>query len=74
MSIDKVDIRFFDKVELEGIYLQDIQKDTFLYAKSINANISDWSISEGFVEVSNLSLNEGHVHIKKYEGDSTLNF
>jgi len=72
--IDKVDFRFFDKAELKGIYLEDIQKDTFLFTESITANIADWSISDGFVEVSNLELNNGHIHIRKYEGDTSLNF
>ena len=74
VHIDKVDITFFDEVELKGVYLEDIQKDTFLYTNTIHASIADWSIREGFVDVSNLSLNEGHCHIRKYKGDTTLNF
>jgi TamB, inner membrane protein subunit of TAM complex len=72
--IDKVDIKFVDKVELKGVYIEDIQKDTFIYADFIHADIDDWSLSESFVKVSNVKFSDGHILIKKYKGDSTLNF
>ena len=74
VSIDKVEITFFDEVDLKGVYLEDVRKDTFLYTDNIHANIADWSISESFVNVSNLSLQGGHCHIRTYAGDSTMNF
>lgn len=75
ISIGKVDIVFFDKLELEEIYVEDVRKDTFLYTKTILAEIEDWGIKgQPFVDVSNLSLNTGKVFLRKYEGDSTLNF
>lgn len=74
VRIDKVDIVLIDELDLQGVYIEDIRKDTFLYTKSIHATIADWSLSESFVNVSNVSLNEGHIHIRKYKGDSTLNF
>ncbi|MEZ4923329.1 MAG: translocation/assembly module TamB domain-containing protein [Crocinitomicaceae bacterium] len=74
VRIDKVDIVFIDKVDIEGVYIEDIQKDTFLYTQLIHADIADWSLKESFVKLSNVTLNEGHIHIRKYLGDSTLNF
>ncbi|MEO9531510.1 MAG: translocation/assembly module TamB domain-containing protein [Crocinitomicaceae bacterium] len=74
VHIDKVDIRFFDKVAIDGVYIADIKNDTFLYSQSINATIADWSISESFVNVSDVALDNGHLHMRKYEGDTTLNF
>ncbi|MCG8575108.1 MAG: translocation/assembly module TamB [Flavobacteriales bacterium] len=74
VSIDKVDIVFFDRVELEGIYVEDVKKDTLLYTESIFAEIDDWSLSESFVDVEKVELNHGRIYLRKYEGDSTLNF
>jgi len=72
--IDKVDIVFFDEVNIEGVFIEDIQKDTFLYTELIHADIADWSLSDAFVDVSNVELVNGHIHMRKYEGDTTLNF
>lgn len=74
VRIDKVDIVFVDRLDIEGVYIEDIRKDTFLYTELIHADIADWSLSESFVEISNASLDQGHIHIRKYQGDSTLNF
>lgn len=74
ISIEKVDIIFFDRLELKGIYVEDTKHDTLLYTESIFAEIDDWSIDESFVDVGKVELNQGVVHIRKYEGDSTLNF
>jgi len=72
--IEKVDIVFFDEVNIEGVFVEDIQKDTFLYTELIHADIADWSLSDAFVDISNVELVNGHVHIRKYQGDTTLNF
>jgi hypothetical protein len=61
-------------LDIEGVYLEDIRKDTFLYTEHIHADIADWSLSESFVEISNASLDKGHIYLRKYEGDTTLNF
>ena len=35
VSIDKVDIVFFDLVDIEGVYVEDKIKDTLLYSEAI---------------------------------------
>ncbi|MDA7804250.1 hypothetical protein N8987_06710, partial [Crocinitomix sp.] len=74
IRIDKVDIIFFDKVELEGIYVEDKIKDTLLYSESIRINVGGFSITDAFVEVQNLELNKSTINIRKYQNDSTFNF
>ncbi|UKN02625.1 translocation/assembly module TamB [Paracrocinitomix mangrovi] len=72
--IEEVDINLFDQADIKGVYLEDIKKDTFLYTKAIHIDIADWSLRDEFVDISNATLDEGHIHMKVYEGDSTLNF
>ncbi len=74
VSIDKVDIVFFDRATLEGIYVEDTRGDTLLYTKSIDVLIDALSFSESFVNISRAELNTGRIYLRKYEGDSTLNF
>lgn len=74
IRIDKVDIVFFDKVYLEGIYIEDQHQDTLLYANEISTNIGDWSISEKYFYLDNINLSDARVNLKTYKGDSTMNF
>ena len=42
IKIDKVDLVFFDELDIEGVYVQDGYEDTLLYTKKLNATIADW--------------------------------
>ncbi len=74
VSIEKVEIIFFDSAELRGVYVEDCRKDTLLFTESIMVEIDDWSISEEFIAIHKADLADGKIYIRKYEGDSTLNF
>ncbi|MCH2234513.1 MAG: translocation/assembly module TamB [Crocinitomicaceae bacterium] len=74
VHINKVDIVFFDDIYLEGIYLEDSRQDTLLYSKEIKVEIGDWNLSENEYTLSNVSINDTYTYLRKYEGDSTLNF
>jgi hypothetical protein len=74
VSIEKVDIIFFDRVDIEGIYVADKLNDTLLYSGSIRADIGDWSLAKSFVELERVELSGAHVQLKKYKGDTTFNF
>ncbi|NOQ72578.1 MAG: hypothetical protein GQ574_11280 [Crocinitomix sp.] len=74
VRIDKVDIVFFDLVDIEGVYVEDKIKDTLLYSEDIRINISDFSIKKSFVDIEEVALTNANVNIIKYKNDSTLNF
>lgn len=74
IRIDKVDIVFFDRIDIEGVYIEDKIKDTLLYSEQINLKIDDFSLSKSFVDLKEVSLSNSHAHIIKYKNDSTFNF
>lgn len=74
VTIEKVDFVFFDRLDIEGIYVADKRNDTLLYSGLIHADIGDWSLSKSFVTIERAELNDATCHIKMYKGDSTLNF
>ncbi len=74
VSIDKVDIVFFDLVDIEGVYVEDKIKDTLLYSEDIRINIADFSFKESFVDIDEVALTNANVNLKKYKGDTTFNF
>lgn len=74
VSIEKVDIVFFDRIDIEGIYVADCKNDTLLYSGLIHADIADWSLSESFVTIEKAELSDAYCYIRKYKGDTTFNF
>lgn len=74
VSIEKVDIVFFDQVDIEGIYVADKINDTLLYSGLIHADIADWSLSESFVTIERAELTDAFCYLRKYKGDTTFNF
>lgn len=74
VTIEKVDLVFFDRLDLEGIYVADKKNDTLLYAGLVHADIADWSLAKSFLTVERAELNDTYCYLKIYEGDSTFNF
>ncbi len=74
VAIDKVDIRFFKTLALEGIYLQDQNQDTLLYAEKLAANISLFSIFDQQLHVQGISLEHAVAQVKRTGTDSSYNF
>ncbi|MEX1000508.1 MAG: translocation/assembly module TamB domain-containing protein [Crocinitomicaceae bacterium] len=74
VRIDKVDIVIFDRIDIKGVYIEDIRKDTFISVNVIHANIADWNLSAPSVNVSRLELEGGNVYMRKYKGDTTFNY
>lgn len=74
IRIDKVDIVFFDLVNIEGVYVEDKIKDTLLYSEKIHINIADFSLSESFVDIEEVALSNTSANLRIYKGDSTFNF
>ena len=74
VSIEKVDIVLFDKIDIEGVYVADKINDTLLYAGLIHAEIGDWSLKESYLNVDRVELADAYCYVRKYEGDTTFNF
>ncbi|MBI4931990.1 MAG: translocation/assembly module TamB domain-containing protein [Bacteroidetes bacterium] len=74
VRIDGVDIEFFTKLVLKGVYVEDLHKDTLLYAEKLKADIGIFDRDSSTVFISDLILQNATVKLKKYNGDSVHNF
>ena len=74
IDIQKVDIIFFDRLDLEGIFVEDKHNDTLLIAKIVSVNIGDWDLKRKYLEVDQVTLGGAYVNLNKQMGDSTFNF
>ena len=56
VSIKKINISFPKSVVIEGLYLEDIKKDTLLYAGEVKVNIAFKDLFNHKIHISSLAL------------------
>lgn len=73
VEIRHVDIAFFRKIVLEDIYIEDLQKDTLLFAPSLKVNISQFSFDKQKLTINNLELENARIKLTHYKNIKGLN-
>jgi len=58
-------------VVLEGLYIQDKEKDTLLYAPRFSVDLNLFSLRRRIVDVQTVDLNGGSFYLKKYKDNTT---
>ena len=74
ISVNKVAIRFFDNVQLENVYLEDLDKDTLLYIGKLIIDINLFYLLKKEINLDQLLLQDAVINLKQYAGDGTFNF
>ncbi|WP_421948875.1 translocation/assembly module TamB domain-containing protein [Phaeodactylibacter xiamenensis] len=72
-DIDRIYIDFFNQLVLEGVYLEDQQQDTLLYAGRIDAQLSIFAPFQSEIQLSQFTLQDAVAHLER-RPDSTFNF
>lgn len=72
VTVKKVDFRFFNKLLLQGVMVEDLQKDTLLSAGTLNANVNDWFFFKNKISLENVGLEDAIVNMKRE--DSVWNY
>ncbi|HBI02009.1 MAG TPA: hypothetical protein DDY18_10350 [Flavobacterium sp.] len=73
VSIDRIEIGLPKNVIVEGIYLQDQQKDTLLYGEKVLVNISLFKLISSKVQIENVELTGVVANINR-NGEGEFNF
>lgn len=78
VELRHVGLSFFDNVELEGLYIQDLEGDTLLYAEKFSASLNSniFSLLQNKLEFNEISLTHARVNIQRPENseNNTLQF
>lgn len=74
VDIDRVNIRFFKTVVLEGIYVESRQQDTLLYARKLGVNIGLFDLFDNRIHVNSVDLDGANIQIFRAEQDSAYNY
>ncbi|MGG9972523.1 translocation/assembly module TamB domain-containing protein [Ferruginibacter sp. SUN002] len=65
VTIQHVDVAFFDKLEIKGVLVEDRQKDTLLYAGTATINITDWFFFKDKAVLKYIGLKDAVVNMKR---------
>ncbi len=74
ITVGGVDIKFFTSIELEELYVEDQHGDTLLLAPSFTVDLSLFNFSDQHVSIDAITLTDANIALKKYEGDTGLNY
>ncbi|MCC8018535.1 MAG: translocation/assembly module TamB [Rikenellaceae bacterium] len=73
VSIDRIDIKFFNRASVDGFYVEDYGGDTLLYARRLEADILNTGLMGGMLTFGNAKVSD--VRFKMHEDeDGTSNF
>ncbi|MEP6748636.1 MAG: translocation/assembly module TamB domain-containing protein [Bacteroidota bacterium] len=72
VSVKKVNFSFFSKMQMEGVYVEDKNKDTLLYAGQLKVNINDWFFLRDTAVLQYVGLEDATIYL--HRSDSTWNY
>ena len=72
ISIDHVQVQFFNKMNLKGVLIEDQRKDTLLYAGTVQVNITDWFFLKEQADLQYIGLQDAVIKLQRT--DSVWNY
>ena len=73
VEIDEIDLVFFDRVDVQGLYLEDLKGDTLGFIKSLDVEIGDFNIKEKYFYLDHVKITDPSFRLMKYKGEEDLN-
>lgn len=74
VTVQSFSLFFFDTIELEGVYLEDVKKDTLLYADRVSADLDFSKLINKTIELNDISLSNARFNMIKSSGAKDYNF
>lgn len=72
VTIKEVDFRFFDKLLVKDLMVEDHKKDTLLFAGTASVNITDWFFLKDTITLNNVGLEDAYINMNRT--DSVWNY
>ena len=74
VELKKINIHFPKSIVIEGLYLEDLQKDTLIYAKQAKINIAFKDLFINKIHLSSLVLTDLVLKVNRSDKDSLFNY
>ncbi|UTW62039.1 translocation/assembly module TamB domain-containing protein [bacterium SCSIO 12741] len=69
----EVDIKPVSEIRLKDVYIEDLRKDTLLYASELVVLIDDFNLDKSIFDLEKVELYGARFFLKSYEGDTVTN-
>jgi len=73
VSIEAIDVRFFNMVSINGLYVEDLHADTLIYAKEVALTLSYFKTEPVYALVNKVYLENTTFKLQKYADEEQLN-
>ena len=74
VNLEHISLSIPKKLVLTGLYIEDQQKDTLIYAGELAVNTNLWKLTNRTIELSQIELSDFNGNITRTENDSAFNF
>lgn len=74
IRIERVDIVFYDRIYLDGVFIEDSRGDTLASIETLQVDLGELDYSFRSINVKKVALKNGTVKLMKYAGEETFNF
>ena len=74
IDIDRVELRFFNNVALEGMYIEDRQHDTLGYIKELTADIKRIRFFAKKIDLSEITINNSNIELREDTSGTNYDF
>ena len=72
IEVESVHFRFFNRIVLKNVYIEDLLQDTLLFSKEVICNINKFDNKKRIIDISNISLVEAKFYLNKYDLNEPL--
>jgi hypothetical protein len=73
ITLDNVDIEFFDDVVIHKLYIEDQHQDTLLYVQELRVDIGLFSLTNNQILLEKATFNNTYFNLQKHKEDTTNN-
>ncbi|MGB1318727.1 MAG: hypothetical protein ACPG5W_10990, partial [Flavobacteriales bacterium] len=73
VSVQGVDIGFFNRLILEGLYVEDLKGDTLAHLNCLHLGVNYIGLESHQIHLGKVRIDDLKFHLHKYEGDEKLN-
>lgn len=74
VTLEGIRVGFPKSIVLEGLYLEDQQGDTLLYAGKLSVDTDLWALTRNEIQLNDIHLENSAAFISRPESDSAFNF
>lgn len=74
VSIDEIRLSLFNHVTVKGVYLEDQNKDTLVYAGYLDVKLSPWKLLNNKLQIDNIKFDDFTVKANQKDSVSNFNF